>query len=268
MIKPQFLLTPRQLDVLWHHLGLGRLPYPLDVPSFGGTIEERARLRTEVLAELAGHPDGRLADLLRLLADHEIAVDAVAHIGRPLRAIAVSDRHHAVLAVVDDDGIGLTEIRPTALTRSIVDLLPANSSGPGSTRPLPVETLRRAVALHNNSEVDEGHEYDPWGDDELDERAALVKAGMPSDDAKVLSELVANRVAGGQFGVSYSAGRLRNERAPILITWFDTHQGRYLMVRDDEWLSIAPTDNDRIAARIASLLAAVAAEHHHVASIG
>lgn len=249
-----FLLTPRQLDVLWHDLDLGRLPYPLDVPSVGRTAEERGRLRAEVLAEVGDRPG--LAGMLRLLADHEIAVDAVAHLGRPVRALAASDRQYAVLAVLADDVVGLTQIRPTALARSVVALLPDNVSGPGGPRTLRVETLHRAVALH------EGHDDDPWGDDELGERAALTRAGLSNEDAKAVAELAANRVAGGQFGLSTSDGG----RAPILITWFDTHQGRYLMVRDNHWLSMAPTDNDRITARIATALSTVA--DNRAATIG
>lgn len=237
------LLSARQLDVLWHDLGLGRLPYPLDVPSIGTTTDERARLRAEVLASLDEH--AQLTRMLRLLADHELAVDAVAHIGRPVRALAASDHRRAVLAVLDGDVLSLTEIRPTALAKSIVDLLPANVSGPGSTHTLRVETLRRAVALHENEE----HGNDPWGGEELDERAALTRAGLSSEDAKAVAELAANRVAGGQFGMSSTNGR-----SPVLITWFDTHQGRYLMVRDDQWLSIASTDNERITARIAAVV--------------
>jgi hypothetical protein len=261
---PDLLLTPRQLDVVWQELGLGRLPYPLDVPSAGSTMAERRRLREEVLAELDGYPGARLTELLRLLARREVAVDAVAHIGRPIRAIAASDLHHGVLAVLDNGEIGLTEIRPTALAKSVVDLLPEKSSGPGSAHTLLVDTLDRAVALHENHEE---HEDDPWGHDELDERAALVKAGLPGEDAQAVAELAASRIAGGQFGVSCRDGSAV-ERATVLITWFDTHQGRYLMVRDDQWLSIAPADNDRIRTRVAAVLSTVATDHHHqVASI-
>jgi EspG family len=252
VIEPLFVLTPRQLDVLWHELELGRLPYPLDVPSVGATAEERGRLRAEVLAELGG-VSARLANLLRLLADHDVAVDAVAHFGRPVRALAASDHQHGVLAVIDSGAVGLTEIRPTALARSIVEVLPENTSGPGTTHTFRLETLRRAVALHEDQE----HGGDPWGNDELDERAALVKAGLPAEDAKAVAELAAHRLAGGQFGLSYSeSGAVR--RAPTLITWFDTPQGRYLMVHDNQWLSIASTDNDRIGARIAAELSTVA----------
>ncbi|ACU40023.1 ESX secretion-associated protein EspG [Actinosynnema pretiosum subsp. pretiosum] len=256
MIEPEYLLTPRQLDVLWQDLGLGRLPYPLDVPSLGATEAERARLREQVLAELGGQPDHRLVSLLRLLADHRVSVDAIAHVERPIRAVAVSDGDRAALAVIDSGSVGLLEIRPTSLARSIVEVLPAGAAGPGSSLSLRVETMSAAVAMQGQSD---GDEDDPWGDSEVDERTALQRAGLSREDATALSELAANRKAGGQFGVSHGGGGgYRAQRAGVTITWFDTHQGRYLMVRENGWLSLAPTDNDRIASRIDSVLAGVA----------
>ena len=65
-----------------------------------------------------------------------------------------------------------------------------------------------------------------------------------------MGELASARVAGGQFGVTHA--RLRSG---VVINWFDTHQGRYLMVRADGWLSLAPAGNDRIATRINAALA-------------
>ncbi|MFE9745249.1 ESX secretion-associated protein EspG [Saccharothrix saharensis] len=255
MIEPEFLLTPRELDVLWHHLDLGRLPYPLDVPSLGDTEEERKRLREEVLAAY-GEPAPRLVELLRLLGDHEVAVDAVAHVDRAVRAVAVSDGNRAAMAVIDSGSIGVLEIRPTALARSIVEVLPAGSAGPGSALSLRLEALTEAVAMQDEQSDDE--DDDPWGGGgELDEREALQKAGLSREDATAVSELAASRVAGGQFGVTVGGG-YRRDRAGALITWFDTPQGRYLMVNENGWLSLAPTDNDRIATRIASVLATVA----------
>jgi hypothetical protein len=253
VIEPEFVLTPRELDVLWDHLDLGRLPYPLDVPSLGDSEEERKRLREEVLAAY-GEPAPRLVTLLRLLGNHEVAVDAVAHVDRSVRAVAVSDGDRAALAVIDSGSIGVLEIRPTALARSIVEVLPDGSAGPGSALSLRLETLNAAVALQNEQSDDE--DDDPWGSGELDEREALQKAGLSREDATVVSELATSRVAGGQFGVTVGGG-YRRERAGALITWFDTPQGRYLMVHEDGWLSLAPTDNDRIATRIASVLSTV-----------
>ncbi|MEJ2858972.1 MULTISPECIES: ESX secretion-associated protein EspG [unclassified Saccharothrix] len=253
MIEAEFLLTPVQLDVLWHDLGLGRLPYPLDVPSGGATEAERAELKAKVLAEY-GEPSPRLTDLLRLLAEHHLSVDAVAQIDRPVRAVAASDGTRAVLAVIDSGQVGLVEIRPTALARSIVEVLPDGTAGPGTALSLRLETLNAAVALQQEDGDDE--DDDPWGGQELDDRTALQKAGLSRDDAAMVGELAANRVAGGQFGVSTGGGH-RPTRSGTLITWFDTNQGRYLMVHEDGWLSLAPTDNDRIATRIQKVLSSV-----------
>jgi hypothetical protein len=39
-----------------------------------------------------------------------------------------------------------------------------------------------------------------------------------------------------------------------LVSWFDTAEGRYLMVLQDDWLSVAPADNARIEHRLAQVL--------------
>ncbi len=253
MITPEYLLTPREFDILWQELRLGRMPYPLDVPSEGATEQERRVLREKTLTDLRGRglaTDRRLEDFLQLLADHDVAVDAVAGLDRTVRALAVSRGDEAVLAIIDEDRIGLLEIRATGLAREIVRMLPDGEAGPGNALSVRVETLQQAVVIQEAAEEDEESD-DPWGgDDELDEKQALVRAGLSSQDATQVGELAANRVAGGQFGVTH--GR---QRSDVVINWFDTHQGRYLMVNSDGWLSLSPTDNDRIATRIAAVLA-------------
>ena len=253
MITPQYLLSTREFEVLWQTLRLGRMPYPLDVPSEGATESELKALQDRTIADLRSRGlagDLRLEDLLRLLGDHDVSVDAVAGLDRTVRALAASNGDQGVLAVIDGDGVGLSEIRPTALAREIVRVLPDGVAGPGSALSVRLETLQQAVALQEAEQEEESE--DPWGaaDDELDDRQALLRAGLSAQDARQLDELAANRVAGGQFGVTH--GR---HRADVVINWFDTHQGRYLMVRSDGWLSLSPTDNDRIATRIDSVLA-------------
>ncbi|MGW4210668.1 ESX secretion-associated protein EspG [Lentzea sp. NPDC004789] len=251
MITPEFLLSPREFDVLWHELRLGRMPYPLDVPSEGDTEQDRRVLRDRTLDELRRRglaDDHRLEEYLRLLDDHDVSVDAVAGLDRTVRALAVSNGRQAVLAIIDGDRVGLLAIRETGLAREIVRVLPDGEPGPGTAVNVRVETLRDAVAIQ---EAEESDSDDLWGAaDEVDDRAALQQAGLSSQDAKQFGELAANRVAGGQFGVT--RGR---QRSGVVINWFDTHQGRYLMVNSDGWLSLSPTDNDRIATRIDAVLA-------------
>ncbi len=251
MITPEFLLSPREFDVLWHELRLGRMPYPLDVPSEGDTEQDRQVLREKTLAELAtrGLVDNpRLEEYLRLLDDHDVSVDAVAGLDRTVRALAVSNGRRAVLAIIDADRVGLLEIRETGIAREIVRVLPDGEPGPGTAVNVRVESLHDAIALQEAEEQDDSD--DLWGSDEMDERQALQQAGLSAQDAKQFGELAANRVAGGQFGITH--GR---QRSGVVINWFDTHQGRYLMVNSDGWLSLSPTDNDRIATRIDAVLA-------------
>ncbi|NKE62174.1 ESX secretion-associated protein EspG [Lentzea sp. PSKA42] len=256
MITPDFLLTQAELSVLWRHHELGRLPYPLDVPVHGATESERSSMDHDVRDELACRGlmyDHDLTGLLHLLAEHDVAVDAVGYFDRTVRALAVSNGESAALVIIDGDQVGVLEVRPTGLARSVVDVLPDGVAGPGSGLSVPLDALHTAVQLHENAPESE----DPWGDDELDERQALEQAGLSGQDAAVVAELAAGRVRGGQFGVSRVSSQLTADRAHVVINWFDTHQGRYLMVNENGWLSLAPTDNERIAHRIDSVLAAV-----------
>ncbi len=51
-MTPDFELTAREFDFVWNHLELGEMPYPVDVPSNGRTMEERATLRAETFKGL------------------------------------------------------------------------------------------------------------------------------------------------------------------------------------------------------------------------
>ncbi|GLZ27994.1 ESX secretion-associated protein EspG [Lentzea sp. NBRC 105346] len=211
-------LSTGQFDAHWAALGLGRKPYPLDVPHTGR--------RTP--------PDADTAGLLRLLADHVSAVDVVGDLNGPLRAVAVTDGRHAGLAVVRDDEVLLQPIRPTALTTSLLSVLPPVRAGSGRALSAPLDVVRGAGRSR-------GH----------DVRQALLEAGLSRDDAVLLSELATGRTAGGQFGATH-----RGVRAKTVITWFDTTLGRYLVVSAGGWLSVAPADSSRIASRIEEILAA------------
>ncbi|MFE2752221.1 ESX secretion-associated protein EspG [Actinosynnema sp. NPDC059335] len=249
MIAPDFVLSAREFDVLWDGLDLGPKPYPLDVPSVGRTAAERAEAAEEAHRDLAERglvtdrgPNERMADQLRLLSRHDVSVDAVGHIDHPLRALAAGDGRQGVLAAFGEDRLWLAGIRPTALAGSIVAVLPANHAGPGRAMSVPY----RAIATAAGTAADD----DPFASTGQDtERVALIGSGLSARDAAELAELAGNRRAGGQFGVSH-----RRWRSPVVVTWFDTPRGRYLGVRDGEWVSFAPSDNDRIAARIDRVL--------------
>jgi EspG family len=256
-MKPDFELTTREFDFVWSHLELGEMPYPVDVPSNGVTMEERARLRDETFKALrekgALTEDDRvtpkLAELLRVLAEPKVSVDTVGFGEGPIRGVAASDGTVAALASLARGAVAFAKIRPTSLATSIVEVLPAGEAGTGMAIRVPHQALTKAAAGED--------EDDPFGGG--DERDILMANGLSDDDATTLIELAERRVRGGQFGVT-TAGRATalkkgaKVRSKTMISWFDTGEGRYLMVHDGAWVSLAPADGARIAHRIEELI--------------
>ncbi|MBP2322985.1 hypothetical protein JOF56_003370 [Kibdelosporangium banguiense] len=241
-----YQLSTREFDFLWEHLELGRMPYPLDVPSNGATLEERAEMRAETMAGLQF--DARLANLLKVLAAPATSVDTVGFGDAPIRGLAATDGTQGVLVAIGGETLSFAAVRPTSLAWSIVEVLPEGEAGTGNAISLPYQAMQRAV---------NGEDADPFGDS--DERDILMSNGVSGDDATMLVELAERRIRGGQFGVTTSsrATSVRagvRTRAKTMITWFDTSDGRYLMVHDGTWVSIAPADGERIAHRIEELL--------------
>ncbi|MBP2325040.1 hypothetical protein JOF56_005425 [Kibdelosporangium banguiense] len=250
-VEPDYVVSEREFDILCGDLGLGQVPYPLQVPSAGQTMSERGRIREDVHRALAdrglatgGQIRAGLEDALTLLLQHDVSIDSVGYAGGSLRALAVTDHDTAVLAWMANEKVNLAEIRPTSLAPSIVALLPEGEPAQGRTMSVQASALTAAI------EYDSDDDDDPFAGDD-DERTALTRAGMSAEDASALLDLARNRVAGGQFGVS-----LHGRRVPPLITWLDTNLGRHLMVSEDSWLSFAPADNERIERRLADVLAA------------
>jgi hypothetical protein len=253
-------LSSAEYDVLWSHLELGRMPYPVSVPSSGFETAERDRVVTGAWDALAsrGLARGRavdedVADLLRLLARPAYSIDAVADGGGgSLRALSAGDGRRAVTALLADGGLLLTEVRPTEMTFSLAEMLPQAGPGPGRAFTFPYHALQAATAEQD----DLGDDDDPFREED-DERDALVRAGLNQGDAMALAELAEKRFRGGQFGITTWRGPgTGRTRFPTLVTWFDTRGGRYLVVREQDWVSVTPADADRIAARIDQVLAA------------
>ena len=250
-----FALSGQEFDFLWEHLNLGRMPYPVDVPGNGATVAERNRLRTQTFDGLRDKGllhedrlDPDLAGLLRVVADPTVCVDTVGFGDGPIRGLVASDGAIAAMAAFEGGTLSLSAIRPTSLATSIVELLPPGEAGPGHAMSLPHKALQRAA---------DGEDDDPFGDG--DDRDILVANGVGYDDATTLVELAEGRVRGGQFGLT-TVSRPSRVRAGVrtrnqtVISWFDTANGRYLMVYDGAWVSLAPADAGRIAHRIEELL--------------
>src|SRR5437660_6957526 len=123
-------LSVAAVDVLWEMLALGAPPVVFEVPSVGVTLDDRARIRDAVLADLArrdlvdrhGTVDPDLVKSLTLLTRAPLAMEAIGVLdeGRRLCARAASDGHTAVLAELRDQIVCLQRIRPTGVVPAML----------------------------------------------------------------------------------------------------------------------------------------------------
>ncbi|KAA9153772.1 ESX secretion-associated protein EspG [Amycolatopsis acidicola] len=234
-------------DILWQDLGFAGPPAPLDVRSVGQTQHERGDIREAVYGNLAerglcpgGRLDTALAERLATLAEAEVYVEceALADLAdeAPLRAVAAAGGRRAVLAAQPSRTIGLSAIRDTEIFSAVVDLVPPLEPGPGFGVTLPASALRGELA-------------DPVVEGEKGTHATQIREVLAIQARPVL--------AAGQFSVrARKDGRLRRAGG---LSWFRTDVGSYFGAvapgrGGQDWVTLAPADPARVAARLADLL--------------
>lgn len=249
-------LSHLEFDFIWEHLGLGEAPYPIDVPSFGHTMDERAVLRDQVRESLRGKAlhDGevlspRLEELLALSVRGPFTVDGQLSIGEYVRVVAASRGTEGVLVAQTDDEVRVVPVREGKVVRAVLALVPDEKPGPGGAARLP-----RAVF---DESIDE---YQRTGYVGLER--TLTGAGVTGRDLRTVITLVESaRHGGGQLAANTMDAMGRRNRTPV-VNWFDTAAGRYLahveVTRDQvEWLTITPGDTGRIEQRLSDLITAL-----------
>jgi hypothetical protein len=249
-------LSHQEFDLLWEHLGFAERPYPLDVPSFGHTVDERAALREQVRESLRhkGLHDGAevapaLEEKLAVLGRHTFSVDGQLSVGEHLKVLAASDGRRGVLAAQNDDEVRVASVRDARLVPAVVALLPDEKPGPGGVARLPKTVFDQAI----DSFAANGY---------AGLERALTSGGVTGRDLRAVITLVeSGRHGGGQLAAN-SVDRLgRRTRTPVL-NWFDTDAGRYLVYGETdrdrvEWLTVAPADTTRLEQRLTELARAL-----------
>jgi hypothetical protein len=250
------------VDILWQDLKLGGVPFPLEIPSHGDTIEERARIRAAVYTQLerrglarAGRTGSALAGVLRLLAAPKIGIDLVAlnQLGdaRPIRAVVSARGKNAVLAVQRDLAVSLTLLRETAIVSSIVNLLPHIRSGPGQSITLPAGVLSRgpqpAAGRHRRAENGTGV------------LRTATRLAEHTAELRFLDSVMERPILrAGSIGVLLRDDHGRLQRLPG-IGFFDNDLGRYTTTvlrgpDGEDWTTLSPADNARLSHRLAETL--------------
>jgi len=249
-------LSHLEFDFIWEHLGLGEAPYPIDVRSFGETMEDRAVLRAQVRDSLRakGLHDGevlstRLEELLGLAARGPFTVDGQLSVGDYVRVLAASRGTEGVLVAQTDEEVRVVPVRHGKVVAAVIALVPDEKPGPGGAARLPRQAFDDAI-----------DEYQRTGYVGLER--TLTGAGVTGRDLRTVITLVESaRHGGGQLAANSVDNLGRRSRTPV-VNWFDTAAGRYLAhveVTADrtEWLTIAPADRSRIEQRLTNLIVAL-----------
>ncbi|WP_434439374.1 ESX secretion-associated protein EspG [Lentzea sp. E54] len=233
-------------EVLWEDLRAGSIPYPFDVSQHGETLDERARIKAAVHAELErrnlarrGRPEPDLEDALNLLARPELRVVALCmpdmNQKRLVRASVVARGGYAVLVTQEDAGITLNLVQPNEIATALANAMPPGRPGPGKLVTVP------AQAFENRPQQQEGF------------RQAVRT--MENDDVRIAKQMLTGPAIGnGHFLVQMGQGRTKRDFPPV--TWIDTSQGRYSNVETRSgWFTISPADNLGLARHLGQVLA-------------
>ncbi|HVW44822.1 MAG TPA: ESX secretion-associated protein EspG [Amycolatopsis sp.] len=262
----QEFFTPLTFDFLWESVGLGELPYPLQVKSHGQTMDERMMLRQRANTELRarglyddyGRLDPRVEDWFTVLARPTVSIDAL-HIPDyqqpPVGILAASDGKTGVLAIQDNDGFWIRSTFAEGLASSVVELLPAGQRGTEASVTLPVEEALRIppnrvpVTTGGGEAPAKSRRRTPLSEKTADPRDAYARlAGQP-------------RLRGGQLAANSRSDLGGRRRSPVL-GWFDTASGRYLSLSragtdGREWMTVSAADAKTLRERLGEMVAAV-----------
>lgn len=272
-VSSQEFFTPPVFDVLWESMGLGDIPYPLQVLSHGPTERDRMALRERVYTELdarglrdaGGRVAPRIESWLGMLSRPALSVDALhipAYEATPIAVLAAADEHEAVLAIQDEDGVWLRPSYPDGLVTDVLEQLPHADRGTESSISLPLEDAlrippdsmptaggaRRAVE-ENDGKRGRRRQHRSLADRTQDPRQGYAQLiGQP-------------RLAGGQLAVN-SRSVVGSKQRSAVLAWFDTASGRYLSLSaqgtdEREWVTISPADTRTLRGRLGEMLDAV-----------
>jgi hypothetical protein len=218
-------LSPAATDLLFEQLQLGAPPPLFEIPSVGSTLEERARLRDDLII-----PDEATVMALTTLVRFDHAVEGVVA-GSPVVFRSATNGRTAVLATKRDQKIRIAPCRPDGLVSAVLPLIGNRKPGPG-----------RSVSY-------------PDVDDPSPETGILRQVRPPAGnygaERRFAKSILAKpRTRSGWFTV-LARDRAGRETAAPPVIWFDTADGRYAAHRrpgpDGElWATCTPADTTRI----------------------
>jgi hypothetical protein len=229
---PWLRLSDSEFYLLWDAADLGEPPAALNLRHLGRTRAERDRLAGDASADLLERelgtvtkPIDELADVLLAIGHRELTLAlGVAWADGEYRAIAGRGAEGAAIVVAADGGVSVRTLRPAALVDAVIDEVPPAQAGPGVTANVEWTDYLHAC---REGELD-GTDGFTW---------VLRDAGLRVPEARTIARAVADRNGAGQLDVGPRSGRPTDS-----ISWVDTPDGRYVLRRRADWLSVIPAD--------------------------
>jgi hypothetical protein len=248
VVRHQVAISARGYAVAWAAEDLGPQHPALLAPLHeeGAPLVERieraaAELERSNLFDRRGglHPD--LLATFGLLARPSVEFYGWIATERPpanFSAVAAARGNDAVLAVLDEDVLTLTPLRPDAMAGALVDLLPRTPAAHARSITTPA------------SDLGAGTDHGP--DDGF---AGLTprRTGSPAADAIQRLD-AAPRTAVAQFYVAVRDGAGRRQRSPYPLNVLDLPDGRWFVQHTNSsgqmWVTAAPANTQALTARL------------------
>lgn len=250
-----FSLPLPAVHFLFDDLRLGRVPQPFVVPAIGETLDERARIRDAVYRNLnergamrGERPASNVEDALVTFGRAGLGISSVAQLkDGMLHARVCVEGTDAVLVRLDGNFLRFEEVRPTAVSWAIVQLLPDTPAARGASMTVPMSAPRKPVSGED--------------DEEYNAFANVRVARNTSPQQRMLERVFAQpKLAGGAFSwetLRTPPGELAKRARTSNVSWLDIAQendgapGRYFAVMtgvdENRQLTYTPGDNARIA---------------------
>lgn len=241
-----YRLSLTEAQTLAEGLGTHIQLFPFQLPSSPSLVEDQVRTVISVAKHLEKrgffHRGRLLPDLeqgFRLLShyQHAIAVMGTVDRDREIYARVSSDGRRGVLVIKRGDVLDFQLIRPEAMTRTAVSLLPKLQPGPGSSVTVQ-QRMTASTGSHQSEEQPESF------------MVPGVRGGTDSQRGFAEEVLRRPRTGAGYFVPEY-VGKDHRSVTLSCLGWLDTEDGRYMITGgtgDDGrgWATYAPADHARM----------------------
>ncbi len=237
-------------EVVWEHLDLGVMPYPLAIAQHGEDDTERARLKDQVgdwlerQAEMDGGFGPELNRAMHTIAgfDTELAV-VYTDRQRQIRIGCFGHGETGLRVVLQDEVLHLAWVESAYLAASAVEVLPAYGAGDSQSVQIPVAAIPEAMRV--------------WRDTGMLTSAVAVlgRAGADVRQAEKFLRIFATSTGAGQVSALRPSGYLHRKltaESPVML--LDAPTGRYALSGRAGWLTLAPVDARGMLSRLAGLL--------------